>query len=279
MHKYLFTKEQEQEIIAYYLSPQSLSETAKYFGIASREVIKRVLIKNNISFHSKSLLKKIHQENIEQVNLLRYGYKNVFQSPLIKSKIKQSNLQKYGVENPQQNDIIKNKTTNTSISKYGGIGFASETLNTKIKVKVNEKYGADNISNTSYFSLTRRQLYKYEDISFDSLPELAFYLYAIEHNYSIKREPVKFTFIFENKAHSYFPDFEINGQLVEIKGDYFFKEDGTMQCPFDHTRDALFEAKHQCMIINNIKIYRSKDYQFAIDYFNQKYKKEDFKIK
>lgn len=277
MNKYLFTKEQEQKIIDYYLLPQSLSETAKHFGISSREVIKKVLIKNNISFHSETVLKKVHQNNIEQSNLLKYGYKNVFQDSRIKNKIKQTNKQKYGVENPQQVKNIKLKTKETNILKYGGTGFASSILNKKVQCIVKEKYGANNISNTYYFATKRKQLYRYGNEKFDSFPELAIYLYAIDHGYNIKREPIKFNFIFNNKMHSYFPDFEINGKLVEIKGDQFFKEDGTMQCLFDHTKDALFEAKHQCMLEHNVLILKSADYQFAIDYFNIKYKKDNFK--
>ena len=45
MSKIIFTKEQEQAIIDFYLSPQSLSETALFAGIASREQIKQILVK------------------------------------------------------------------------------------------------------------------------------------------------------------------------------------------------------------------------------------------
>ena len=156
MNKYLFTKEQEQKIIDYYLLPQSLSETAKHFGISSREVIKKVLIKNNISCHSETVLKKVHQNNIEQSNLLKYGYKNVFQDSRIKNKIKQTNKQKYGVENPQQVKNIKLKTKETNILKYGGTGFASSILNKKVQCIVKEKYCANNISNT-YYNINKSQ--------------------------------------------------------------------------------------------------------------------------
>ena len=40
------------------------------------------------------------------------------------------------------------------------------------------------------------------------------------------------------------PDFKLNDKFVEPKGAHFFKEDGTMQNPFDHTQDAHYEAKH-----------------------------------
>ena len=78
--------------------------------------------------------------------------------------------------------------------------------------------------------------------------------------------------------HYYIPDFEINGRLVEIKGDQFFKEDGTMQCPFDHNYDGQVEAKHQCMLNNNVLIIRSSEYKVAVDYFNSKYTKNDYLV-
>lgn len=52
---------------------------------------------------------------------------------------------------------------------------------------------------------------------------------------------------------------QIDDILVEVKGDQFFKEDGTMQNPYDHTQDDLYEAKHQCMIDNNVYIFTSND--------------------
>lgn len=43
--------------------------------------------------------------------------------------------------------------------------------------------------------------------------------------------------------------------MIEIKGDHFFRDNDPskdMICPFDRSKDMLFEAKHQCMIENNI---------------------------
>ena len=74
-----------------------------------------------------------------------------------------------------------------------------------------------------------------------------------------------------NNEHRYFPDFILDDEFIEIKGDYFFKEDGTMCNPFDHSQDDLFEAKHQCMIKNNVKILTSIDYNFYISYCAKKY--------
>ena len=77
------------------------------------------------------------------------------------------------------------------------------------------------------------------------------------------------------------PDFIVEGTIIEIKGDHFFKEDGTMQNPFDHSLDGLYEAKHQCMIANNVKILKSNEYQKIECYIENIYGKnylKQFKI-
>lgn len=124
---------------------------------------------------------------------------------------------------------------------------------------------------------TPKLLYKYENQYFDSFPELCLYIYYIKNSIKIIREPVKLVFIFENKQYYYYPDFEVNGQLIEIKGNQFLKEDGTWCNPYDHSLDKLFEAKHQCALANNVKILYKDEYQKYLDWFNtQGYKKEDF---
>lgn len=49
-----------------------------------------------------------------------------------------------------------------------------------------------------------------------------------------------------------------------------------MQCPFDHSYDGQAEAKHQCMLNNNVLIIRGSEYKVAVDYFNSKYNKNDY---
>lgn len=163
MSRIIFTEEQEHEIIEFYLSPQSLSETAKFAGIASREPIKQVLIKYNIAFHSKELLQKIHQQNIEQSMLEKYGVKNAFQVNKFKEKAsstklakygsstyhnieqtKSTNIEKYGVDNPAKSVSVQQKIATTNNQRYGAACvFASEAIKEKIKATNRERYGHD----------------------------------------------------------------------------------------------------------------------------------------
>jgi hypothetical protein len=68
------------------------------------------------------------------------------------------------------------------------------------------------------------------------------------------------TYIYKNKKHNVLPDFKVENKLYEIKGDHFIKDDGTWQCPYNHLADDMYEAKHQCLIKNNVIILTSKDY-------------------
>ena len=59
-------------------------------------------------------------------------------------------------------------------------------------------------------------------------------------------------------------------------GDQFFNEN-KMVCPYDHNYDGLYEAKHQCMLKNNIIILKYKEYVKYVKYVNEKYGKNYIK--
>ena len=63
----------------------------------------------------------------------------------------------------------------------------------------------------------------------------------------------------------------MENQFAEIKGDHFFKGDGTMCNPYDHDQDDVYEEKHQFMILNNVKIIKSSECKQIRDYFKSKY--------
>lgn len=70
-------------------------------------------------------------------------------------------------------------------------------------------------------SVTHRSGY-YKGILCQSSWELAYVLYAIDHNINFVRNEKSFSYIFEDKEHSYFPDFYLPDcdTYVEIKGWY-----------------------------------------------------------
>lgn len=50
-----------------------------------------------------------------------------------------------------------------------------------------------------------------------------------------------------------------------------------MVCPYDHNYDGLYEAKHQCMLKNNVIILKYKEYVKYVKYVNEKYGKNYIK--
>ena len=120
-----------------------------------------------------------------------------------------------------------------------------------------------------------RSKYTYDNNIFDSKIEMCFYIWLRDNNVSFIFKPhITFSYEFDGKIHFYIPDFKVDDYYVELKGNQFFKKDGTMQNPFDHSLDALYEAKHQCMIRNNVKIIKQSDCEIYINYVNNKYGKK-----
>lgn len=117
--------------------------------------------------------------------------------------------------------------------------------------------------------------YEFEELNFDSAPELAFYIWLKDNNIEFEYQPNEvFEYQFENKICIYQPDFKIGDLFFELKDDHFFKLDGTMCNPYNHSQDGKYEAKHQCMLSNNVIILRSKDYKMFEIYAKLKYGKD-----
>lgn len=226
----------------------------------------------------------------KETNLKKYGVSYVFQNENVKSKIKKTNLEKYGKEYYTQTKEYLIKSKETCLKKYGkenyaqtdeylekekrtnqkklGVDFAnqSEIIQNKIKATLVKNYG-----NANY---AHRAIYRYDNIEFDSSWELQFYIYHKDMNHNIKREPYSFIYFFNGKSHNYFPDFEVNGQLYEIKGDLFFNKKGQMINPFDRSLDGIAQAKYICGLEHNVIFLKDKDFMNIRNYINSKYSKE-----
>lgn len=114
--------------------------------------------------------------------------------------------------------------------------------------------------------------YKFNELIFDSMPEIAYYIYLKDHNIAFEYQPsVSFKYEDDKKTRSYQPDFLVEGTYVEIKGKHFFDESGKMINPYDRSEDIRYESKHLCMIENHVKIIT--DCKKYIDYVNERYGK------
>ena len=218
--------------------------------------------------------KKINAK-ISATSMKNYGVHWHTQADVVKQHIKETNLKNRGFEYALQDPKVRRKSIKTSNILYG-VDFPSQSKEFRNHVEQTniKNYGyAYPMQNPEYRKQTQKK-YTYDGFSFDSQPEIAIYIWCKDNNIKFEYQPkITFEYEFNGKIHIYEPDFLIEKTLIEIKGDYFFKEDGTMQNPYDHSQDELYEAKHQCMIKNNVKILKSKDYLIYIKYVKNKYGK------
>jgi len=73
--------------------------------------------------------------------------------------------------------------------------------------------------------------------------ELAWVIYALDHNINFKRNTEGFEYEFEAKKHKYYPDFIVgNTSYVEVKG-YNSKQWKAKQEQFQHTLEIVDRKK------------------------------------
>lgn len=231
------------------------------------------------SLHNKSV-----EEKVKSTMIKRYGVEHPAQNEEVREKMKKTTKERYGVEHySSSGDYIK-KIHNTCMERYGVIHHSQlesekqkkietcmkhfgvpyfvldeeikrRTFNTNVK-----KYGVPYPIMLNPNPHVGRFSFEKDGIKFDSKWEMAYYTFLKENSIDFIFQPnITFEYILDGKVHKYHPDFLVNGQLIEIKGDHFFKEDGTAQCPFDHSKDRLFQAKLECMMKNNVKVLRESD--------------------
>ena len=231
-----------------------------------------------------------NREQAQKTTELHYGVKNPFQSREIKEKIIKTHQQKLNVDYPMQNKEIHAKSIKTLKEKFGvEYPLQASSILTKYKQTIQKKYGCLNVLQVPKIRNSSQYKYTYKNIQFDSSNEIAFYIYLVDNNIKFEYQPNKsFKYKFKNIVHFYIPDFYLIKQkkYIEIKGPHFFYKNGTMcnpYCPKNNPKreneDLLAEAKHQCMLKNNVKIIRtdSLEMQKIMNYIAEKYGKDYLK--
>ena len=238
------------------------------------------------------------REKIKQTCLEKYGVENAMYSEELREKLKKTCLEKYGTEYYTYSDDFKTKAEQTCLEKYNCKRYSStEECKEKIKQTCLEKYGVDHYAKTEECKNKARNTclekygvdspmkvdeirkksqkrYTYNNIHFDSAPEIAYYIWLTDNNIEFQYQPEKsFQYFENNKIKSYFPDFYLisTNEYVEIKGDNFFING---KPNYNNVYD--WTAKYNCMIENNVKILRSKDYNFFIDYVIKKFNDKNY---
>lgn len=269
---------------------------------------KTLLQKYGVDHYSKS---DKWNEQVKESSLKHFGTEHPQQSKTIKDKTTQTTLKKYGKECYLQTDEFKEKNRQTCLKKYGVEYFTkTKEFERKMKQTKLKKYGDENYNNIEQIKQTslkrygvenpgathesiskaRRRLY-YNNIWFASSPELAYYIWLTDNNVKFDFQPKNKVLEYSDKynvKHRYYPDFYIydENRLHEIKGLQHFRNfDKTkdMIWPNNPKKDYIAEAKHQCMIKNNVKILTNDDYKIYLKYCQKKFNSsqwfKQFKIK
>ena len=222
-----------------------------------------------------------NKEQHEKTMLNRYGVKSNFSfGPLREAALKMNELkngsrnyrnfeknkktcmERYGVEYATKNEEVIQKRIKTYNDRHGGVGFASKEIVEKYKITCRAKYGVDRALDNLEIMKKVRTCVMLDGLHFRSKTELKLYTFLLELGIDFKYQPTRIEYYDSNGLrHYYFPDFEICGKLVEVKGRHLIKN-GKLHTPFTKglTQDRIDwnirrdEAKTKCMNENNVVI-------------------------
>jgi len=177
---------------------------------------------------------------------------------LVNKKRETTCLKKYGVKHISKNNDIKEKRKSTILNKYG-VEYAQQ--NHEIQTRSKKRY-------------------TYKNITFDSSWELAYYIWLSDNKKQFEYHPNKFfEYSCNNKIHRYFPDFLVENNYIEIKGEQFFKND-EMIYPYHNNNNVyneLINAKYECMKLNSIILIRKNEIRNILYYVQKTYGKDYLK--
>lgn len=151
-----------------------------------------------------------------------------------------------------------------------------------------DRYGVSNFSYSPLFSAYHRKRIFHDNIWFDSSWEIKVYDYLKENHVPFEYSPsISIPYEYDGRQYTYHPDFLVNGKMYEVKGDHFFRinESGheVMVNPYrdpewsDEQYEwecGKYEAKHQCMLKNNVIILRESQIENLDSVFNYGKQKE-----
>jgi len=198
-------------------------------------------------------------EKIHETLKAKYGVDCIGSSAEIQSKVKKTNIERYGCESALANPKVREKGRKTCIERYG-VEYA--------------------IQNKEFFRKQQKR-YSYNGTTFHSSWELAYYIWLTDNNIEFEYQPdVTFEYFVGDKRYIYHPDFLVDGEIIEIKGNQFFKNKNVNEVlinPFDSTEDVKEQSKQECMRNNNVKIISETEIRPYIDYVKNKYGKDYLK--
>ena len=223
----------------------------------------------------------------KQRSMEKYGVECWTQTKEFRQKAEATMISRYGAKCTSQSNILKEKCIKTNQEKYGTDWFISSKKSKEIRKSIfQEKYGVSSYVETKEFKDKARKskLEKYGNVShinkyfydntyFDSGWELKFYIYCKEHNISIQKSKIYFSYIFNNEEHYYFPDFILPCGIIEIKGNQFLRNDNTWYNSLNILDNDKQLCRYKCAVENNVTILTGKELKPILSWFNNKYDK------
>lgn len=176
-----------------------------------------------------------------------------------------------------------NKARKTRENKNKNHKWVSDETIKKIKETKKINHGDENYNNRDKATETCMELwgqsfpiqhkYKYNDLYFDSSWEIAYYIWLTDNKISFEYHPsIKKTNLYyewNGKRKSYYVDFIVEGQYVEIKNDLLYEK---LLIP--NTKN---NEKYKLMIKNNVIILKYKEILPILKYIDEKYGKNYLK--
>ena len=178
-----------------------------------------------------------------------------------REKAKKTCLKKYGVEYSIAAKSVREKGEQTNLTRYGvKNGGASDIAHQKMARK-----------------------YFYDGTTFVSSAELVYYIWLKDNDIEFEYQPKFIEYDDENgEKHRYYPDFKVNGTIIELKGNHLIDKDGNLLFPYKkglslkeiENIKMVFKAKQKCMSDNNVVIIKHSDCKKYYDYVKTKYGKD-----
>lgn len=207
-----------------------------------------------------SILDKVH-DTIRK----RYGVTNSLLIPGMRERIRKTMIERYGVESPLQNESLHKKMVQTTRERYG-FDYPTQDPD-KMDMIISMRIRNQKLENR----------HKEDGLVFDSGWELRFYQYCKRRGFDVIYHPCCLTYEFNGREFRYYPDFEVNGKLYEIKGDCFINRDGTWRVPFrrkgmsdeEYRRSCdRMEAKRQCIVAHGVIVVSREEMKDLGGVFN-----------
>ena len=212
-------------------------------------------------------LDSVKQKLIES-NVINHGVRSMLELSDVRELGHQKLFDDYGVNSPSELDWVKEKIRSAHLS--------DETVE-KTKQTCQERYGFDWYQQSPEYHKKAHKRYtnpKYPDMTFATSWEFKVYDFLTENGIVFQYQPaIAIPYEYNGKTHYYHPDFKVGDRIVEVKGDQFFrineetgKEEMFMPWRKPGMSDSEYsnacekeEAKHQCMIANNVIILRNNE--------------------